>query len=197
MNRSKLESDIIILDDELLKEERKIITIENQLETSELTSDGDDSYFEWRVRAITAINMIRAKINSIKRQANYWRELLKKTKSESVIKLKQENVKLDKIKYWRKEEEKKNRVDRGILALEKANNTRLKKEQEKTNRHKISESIDILISKEFKKIVKEFVGKEKYIELIQRANEIVLSGSDKQKSIDDYDVDYLKSIGAI
>ena len=91
MNRSKLESDIVILDDLLLKEQREIIAIENQLEINELTTDGNDNYFEWRAKAITAINMKRAKCNSIKRQSNYWREVLKSKKTKEEVELKKES----------------------------------------------------------------------------------------------------------
>jgi len=90
MTRDKIKSDISILKDQLLKENYEIIIVETQLETKELNLDGSDDYFNWRIRAIKAINFKRARINSMKRQLNHWEYLLQQIKTESHIQLKRE-----------------------------------------------------------------------------------------------------------
>lgn len=172
MNRSKLESDIIILDDLLLKEQREIIAIENQLEVSELTTDGDDSYFDWRVRAISAINMKRALCNSIKRQSNYWNETLKKIKSKEKAELKKESIKVFQENIEQGRIDKAHSRIQHEKTLKEREKTKLKKEKEKTKRHQASEDYNLKVAGQFKKIIKEMLGDKAYITLIQKAERL-------------------------
>ena len=161
MNQSKIESDISYLEDSILKEEYEIILVENQLETKELNADGSDEYFDWRKRAITAINMKRARKNSMKRQLSYWREILKKTKSENNIQLKREGlINQEKIR----EEKAAKRSAHLFMSM-----TKVEKEKEKTKRHKASEAKDVKIGREFRKIIKALIGEEKYLDATRLA----------------------------
>jgi len=165
MTRDKIKSDISILKDQLLKENYKIIIVETQLETKELNSDGSNEYFNWRIRAIKAINFKRARINSMKRQLNHWEYLLQQMKTESQIQLKREGIAHSKELFDKKREDNKLKV----LRHDKLVKDQLKREEEKTKRHKESEADEILIAREFKKLVKKLIGEPEYIELIQLA----------------------------
>jgi len=174
ITRDKMKSDICILQDLLLKEDYEIIIIENQLETKELNADGSNEYFEWRKRAISAINFRRAKKNSVKRQLNHWEFLLQSIKTESEIQLKREGIAHSKEMLEKGRELKKEKEIARILRHDKLVQATLKKEQEKTKRHQESENEDLLILKEFKILVKEFLGMDKYVELIQLAHKNII-----------------------
>lgn len=160
MNKSKIESDIVILDDLLLEIESDIIKIENQLELNELTTDGNDDYFEWRTRAICAINHKRIKCGAIKRQAKFWRDKLKKISSK-------EKMELDASTSLKKSLDK---IERQKAHFENQKDAR----ENKLKIHQAAQEREVLISVQFKKIIKEYVGESKYIELIQKAKEIAI-----------------------
>lgn len=166
-SKDKLQLDIRILEDLFLKVENEIIIIENQLETKELDSDGSDSYFEWRKSAITAINRKRMNANSIKRQLNFWKEQLRKLNKRDEIQIKRDHIELIKQNKIDKAKEKEKRVNNHLILLQEKN----KKDKEKTKRHKISEHRNYKIAREFKAVVKDFVGVDKYLELIEIATE--------------------------
>lgn len=169
MTRDKIKSDISILKDQLLKENYKIIIIETQLETKELNADGSNEYFNWRIRAIKAINFKRARINSMKRQLNHWEYLLQQMKTESQIQLKREGIAHSKELFDKNTKLKKEASILKILRHDKLIKDQLTREQEKTKRHRESEGGEILIAREFKKLVKKLIGEHEYIELIQLA----------------------------
>lgn len=163
---TELESDISILEVLLLKEENEIIVIESQLDTRELSTDGSDDYFQWRINAITAMNKKRTRKNSIKMQLKHWRHIRSQTKTESQIQLKRDALVSLGKKQERNKHDKELRRNAHILMMQ----ARVDKEKEKTRRHQASENTEVLIAMEFKRVVKAFVGMSKYIELIRLAD---------------------------
>lgn len=151
MDKQKLESDISMIEDLILKLDFEIEVIETQIEKNELTSTGSDDYFDWRRRALVSLSYKRTFKNSAKRQLNYWVRLLNG--------------------IARKEKEKAREAHVKVLELSLAKSKI--KEKEKSERHRISENRKILTANKFKLLIKDMIGADKYIELIREADRLV------------------------
>ena len=170
MNKDKLLSDIRILDDLILSEGLKITHIEHQIEVKELTTNGDDLYFDWRVSAVTAANHMRARIKSIKRQSDYWKDILLLSTSSDKARIREENIARNETNKNKAAEQKERKRIAHANTQMMQNECVIAKQLAKVEMHKESESRQIRISKSFRKIIKELLGDEKYIELMQQAD---------------------------
>lgn len=150
----KIESDIEILKNLIANLEIDIATIEKQLEISELTTDGNDSYFEWRASAVASASFKRVRVLAVKKQLTYW------LSKRSEIK-----------KIERKARRKAHESD-----LKGATERRKVREKEKTERHRINQEQNLMIFDEFKKLVKEKLGLTAYVDLIEKSRISVESG---------------------
>ena len=143
--------------DEINELEKAILTVSDniaeidlQLEVNEIHADGDDDYFNWIKKAKTA------KFYKVKRLHKLTLEL-KILNRVAHSKPEKKTDTLGKILHDQAVEEKaKNKAIAEI---------------EKTKRHKISEDINLLIYKEFKSRVKQLIGDDEYLKLINECRD--------------------------
>ena len=145
--------------DEINELEKAILTVSDniaeidlQLEVNEIHADGDDDYFNWIKKAKTARFF---KVKRLNRLTLELKILNKAAHSKS-------NKKKGTFGAMLHEESMKAKAIAKVAT-----------EKEKTERHRISESINLLMFREFKCRVKSLIGEEEYIKLIHECREKV------------------------
>jgi hypothetical protein len=143
--------------DEINELEKAILTVSDniaeidlQLEVNEIHADGDDDYFNWIKKAKTA------KFYKVKRLHKLTLDLKILNRAAHSKPVKKTNTLGSTL--------------HGKTVIEKAK-VKLATEKEKTERHRISEDINLLMFKEFKFRVKQLIGEDEYLKLIHECRD--------------------------